>query len=110
MASEISRETNLSADRRSLLKWTGALAGATGVGLVTAQAQPPRRPEATTGPPEVGGLRKGMFSYMLAHEQFPIPELVRLVRWRPEQGSRSFPPAIICSHGRPTKGMPDRRG
>jgi F420-dependent hydroxymycolic acid dehydrogenase len=71
-------QTALSPDRRSLLKWTSALAGATGSGLTTGHAQPPRQAETSPGPHEVGGLRKGMFSYMLAHEQFPVPELVRL--------------------------------
>jgi TAT-translocated FGD2 family F420-dependent dehydrogenase len=64
--------------RRSVLKWTGALAGATGIGLAAARAQPVQRTEAASGPQEVGGLRKGMFSYMLASEQFPTTELVRL--------------------------------
>jgi TAT-translocated FGD2 family F420-dependent dehydrogenase len=63
-------------DRRDLLKWTGVLASATTVGLTSARAQPPAEP--TPGPREVGGLRKGMFSYMLAHEQFPAPELLRI--------------------------------
>ena len=64
--------------RRSLLKWTGALAGASGIGLTAAQAQSVRHTEAAAGSPEVGGLRKGMFSYMLASEQFPTVELVKL--------------------------------
>ena len=64
--------------RRSLLKWTGALAGATGIGLSAAQAQPARRTEPAAAPQEVGGLRKGMFSFMLASEQFPTVELVKL--------------------------------
>ena len=70
-----------SADRRSLLKWT-MVAGATATGLATAQAQAQpsgiaTRPAAGANA-EVGGLRKGMFSYMLAHEQFPVHELVQL--------------------------------
>ncbi len=70
--------TALAPDRRSLLRWTSALAGAAGVGLTAAHAQSPApRSETTPGPLEVGGLRKGMFSYMLAHEQFPVPDLVR---------------------------------
>ncbi len=72
-------EASSTSDRRSLLKWTGALAGATGIGLASSQAQPPaKRSQASPAPHPVGGLRKGMFSYMLAHEQFPVPELVRL--------------------------------
>jgi F420-dependent hydroxymycolic acid dehydrogenase len=39
----------------------------------TAAAPPPSRP---IGSP--GSLTKGMVSFMLAHEQFPVPELVRL--------------------------------
>ena len=65
-------------DRRSLLKMTSALASATAVGLTGAQAQTPHYPEAKPAPHEVGGLRKGMFSFTLAHEQFPVPELVRI--------------------------------
>lgn len=68
-------------DRRSLLKWSGVLASAASVAsMASAQAQPqsPRRPEPASGAREAGGLRKGMFSYMLAHEQFPVPELVRI--------------------------------
>ena len=74
-------EPALMPDRRSLLKWTGALAGATGVGAASgsvAQAQPPRQTEGPSSQPEVGGLRKGMFSFMLASEQFPTTELLRL--------------------------------
>lgn len=73
-------EKPVTADRRSLLRWTGALAGATGVALASsARAQPPvRHPVASSGPFPGTELRKGMFSYMLAHEQFTIPELVRL--------------------------------
>jgi F420-dependent hydroxymycolic acid dehydrogenase len=78
MASALASEMTLSADRRRLLKWTGALAGATGVSLATGHAQPPRQSAPASGQPEVGGLRKFMLSYMLASEQFPTTELVRL--------------------------------
>ncbi len=71
-------DTIAAPDRRNLLKWTSALAGAAGVGMAAARAQPSQPPHPSTGPREVGGLRKGMFSYMLAHEQFPAPELVRI--------------------------------
>jgi TAT-translocated FGD2 family F420-dependent dehydrogenase len=64
--------------RRNLLKWTGAVAGATGLGLATGRAQPPRQSEAASAQPDTGGLRKGMFSFMLASEQFRTPELIRL--------------------------------
>lgn len=60
-------ETASPPDRRSLLKWTSALAGAAGVGLAAAQAQPAaQHSEATPGPQEIGGLRKRMFSYIHA--------------------------------------------
>lgn len=83
MASASLRETTFDADavnpdRRNLLKWTGALAGATGASIAAAHAQPAKRPEPVPGPREVGGLRKGMLSYMLASEQFPTAELVKL--------------------------------
>ncbi|HEY0184704.1 MAG TPA: TIGR03557 family F420-dependent LLM class oxidoreductase [Rhodopila sp.] len=64
--------------RRSLLKWTGALAGVTTAAMTTAQAQTPQRSAPAPAPHEASGLRKGMFSYMLAHEQFTVPELIRL--------------------------------
>ncbi|HEX2943854.1 MAG TPA: TIGR03557 family F420-dependent LLM class oxidoreductase [Rhodopila sp.] len=71
----------IAADRRSLLKWTSMVAGATGLGLAPASgghaatSTPPSTESARQ--PEAGGLRKGMLSYMLAHEQFPVPDLVR---------------------------------
>ena len=64
--------------RRNVLKWTSAFAGATGLGLAATRAQPHRQPEPASVQPEVGGLRKGMFSFMLASEQFPTTELIRL--------------------------------
>jgi TAT-translocated FGD2 family F420-dependent dehydrogenase len=73
--------------RRSLLKWSGALAGATGIGLAAARAQPPAGPRnpgphdtapRDVGQHQIGGLRKGMFSFMLASEQFTTPELLKL--------------------------------
>nr|WP_294545807.1 TIGR03557 family F420-dependent LLM class oxidoreductase [uncultured Rhodopila sp.] len=72
MSSDV--ESASSPVRRSLLKWTALAAGAAGLGVGSARAQ---QTEQTT-PREVGGLRKGMFSFMLAHEQFPVPELVQL--------------------------------
>lgn len=70
----------ITADRRSLLRWTSALAGTTAAGMAVAQGQPsgmvPR--SAGAAATEVGGLRKGMFAYTLAHEQFPVPELVHM--------------------------------
>ncbi len=71
----------LSADRRNLLKWTTLMAGASSLGLGVAQAQPATAPERSTpapAPETAGGLRRGMLAYMLAHEQFTVPELVQL--------------------------------
>jgi TAT-translocated FGD2 family F420-dependent dehydrogenase len=70
----MSSEPALSPDRRSLLFWATVMASAASLGASPAQAQPAGRSE----PQEIGGLRKGMFSFMLAHEQFPVPELVEL--------------------------------
>ncbi|MGD0106928.1 MAG: TIGR03557 family F420-dependent LLM class oxidoreductase, partial [Rhodopila sp.] len=72
------RQTAIAPDRRSLLKWTTAMASATGMGIAAASGQITQHSEPAAGPREVGGLRKGMFSYMLGHEQFPVPEVVRL--------------------------------
>ena len=57
------------------------LAGASGLGLTAARAQPaasPERPSETPKLQNAGGLRKGMIGFMLAHEQFPVPTLVEL--------------------------------
>ena len=78
MASDRPDETKFASKRRSLLKWTGAFAGATSLAMTTGQAQPAHGPGATSSAHELGGLRKGMFSFMLGHEQFTAPELVRL--------------------------------
>lgn len=48
-----------------------AMASGVGGGFATAQAAP-------TAKPEVGGLRRNMIGYMLAHEQFPAPEILRI--------------------------------
>lgn len=69
-------ETRVSPDRRGLLMMTGALAGATTLAVSAAHGQTVQKPQS--GPREISGMRKGMFSYMLAHEQFPVPELVKL--------------------------------
>jgi len=50
------------------------MAGAMGLGASSAQAQQTGR----SGQREVDGLRKGMLSFMLAHEQFPVSDLVQL--------------------------------
>jgi TAT-translocated FGD2 family F420-dependent dehydrogenase len=74
MENTMSTEPAISADRRSLLLWTTLMAGAAGMGISPARAQQ----SGPSGQQEVGGLRKGMLSFMLAYEQFPVPELVQL--------------------------------
>lgn len=72
-------EATSSWDRRNLLKWSTMLAGASGLGLAAARAQGTGQtsPEPQQQP-HAGGLRKGMLGFMLAHEQFTVPELVQL--------------------------------
>jgi F420-dependent hydroxymycolic acid dehydrogenase len=69
-------------DRRQLMKWTTALAGASSLGLTAARAQQaasPERPGAGASTQNrADGLGKGMIGFDLAHEQFPVPELVQL--------------------------------
>ncbi len=67
------------ADRRSLMKWATMLAGTSWVGPTAALAQPrraERAAQASSGQ-GAGQLRKGMIGYVLAHEQFTVPELVQ---------------------------------
>ncbi len=75
-------ENRLSPDRRELLKWTTMLAGASGLGLTAARAQQSagaERPGASASAQNPGhGLGKGMIGFDLAHEQFPVPQLVQL--------------------------------
>ncbi len=72
----------LSTDRRNLLRWTTAMAGASALGLSAAQAQTAASAVQSTpesiGHSAGGGLRRGMIGYMLAHEQFPVPELMQI--------------------------------
>lgn len=54
---------------------------ASGIGLAGARAQParsPAQPAGSAGPRSGQELRKGMIGYMLAHEQFPVPELMQI--------------------------------
>ncbi len=74
----------LSPDRRKLLQWT-MLAGAAGMGATAAHAQTgstqtgnTQRPAGSSATQGIGELRKGMIGFDLAHEQFPVPELVQL--------------------------------
>jgi TAT-translocated FGD2 family F420-dependent dehydrogenase len=71
--------------RRHLLQGTGMLVGTSGAGLATASAQSSVHSlghslgsAAAPAIRTVGRLRKGMLGYMLAHEQFDVPALVRL--------------------------------
>jgi TAT-translocated FGD2 family F420-dependent dehydrogenase len=78
--------STLSPDRRDLLRWTGALAGVSAAGIYPAtrpaQAQPAQQPQRRAPQPagaqQMNGLRKGMMSFMLAHEQFLPGELIQL--------------------------------
>lgn len=86
MALAAARASTVEPDRRGLLKLSSALAAATGLGITAAtgldiaaaHGQQPKQTQPATGAREVGGLRKGMFSFMLASEQFRTPELIRL--------------------------------
>jgi len=76
--------------RRDMLKSAGVLLAASSAGIASvghaaqANASPSRAGAAATGTSrgsagrENGTLRKGMLAFMLAHEQFTIPELLRL--------------------------------
>lgn len=78
--SRVSRNTG-SPDRRELLKWTAAVAGSSAVAVAPALSQTAAgRKRSMPGTKEQpnGALRKGMVGYMLAHEEFPVPELVQI--------------------------------
>ncbi len=74
------------AARRHVLKSASALLTALGAGFPTVHAAAPGAAAGSTSPATAasraknpaGALSKGMIAYMLAHEQFPSPELVRL--------------------------------
>jgi F420-dependent hydroxymycolic acid dehydrogenase len=67
--------------RRSLLKSAGLLVGSSALASslpvmasdMSTESAPASRPEASTPP-----ITKPMVGFMLAHEQFPVPELVEL--------------------------------
>ena len=66
-------------NRRHLLKWAGAAAAATNIVAGPVRAQPASSPPVHTaaqGQPATGHLQKGMLGFMLAHEQFPVPQLL----------------------------------
>src|ERR1700757_2712086 len=68
-------------NRRRLLGWAGAMAAASNLAANTVGAQPLSN---ATGPAKalqrgtVGALQRGMIGYMLAHEQFPVPQLLEI--------------------------------
>lgn len=65
-------------ERRDFLRWSSMLAGASGAGLGTAYAQADAVPAPDPGvQPQRADISKRMVGYMLAHEQFPVPELLR---------------------------------
>jgi F420-dependent hydroxymycolic acid dehydrogenase len=66
--------------RREPLQSTAAVAGSSSVAVASAADQRTGgriSPDRGTEQP-VGDLRRGMVGYMLAHEEFPVPELVQI--------------------------------
>lgn len=76
--------------RREILKSTSAFMAAAGAASTAAVAQPPagaasqqpRNPNGSAGTLQ----RKRLVGYMLAHEQFTVPELVRIGDWARHAG------------------------
>src|SRR5437868_3899784 len=75
--------------RREILKTTTAFMAAAGAGSASATTQPigadsqPKRNATSSG----GSLQgKRMVGYMLAHEQFTVPELVNIGDWAQQAG------------------------
>lgn len=78
-------------DRRGVLKSAGALLAASAAGIATMSDTKAAVETQTAGGPSRGSeraasLHKGMVSFMLAHEQFPVPELVRLGAYADQAG------------------------
>jgi TAT-translocated FGD2 family F420-dependent dehydrogenase len=71
-------------NRRRMMRGAGAAASAAALANVAgraAAAQPvstATRPATAGTRPQTGGLRTRMIGYMLAHEQFPVPDLVEI--------------------------------
>lgn len=68
-------------DRRRLLKWAGATAAASNIASGAAHAEPVTNLLPLAGSqarPSTASLQKRMIGYMLAHEQFPVPELIEI--------------------------------
>ena len=67
--------------RRNLLKFAAVMAAASPLGVAAAQSSAPTttaRPQRNEQGQPSGGIGKGLIGYMLAHEQFRVPELVAL--------------------------------
>ena len=67
--------------RRNLLKFAAMMAAASPLGVAAAQSSAPTttaRPQRNEQGQPSGGIGKGLIGYMLAHEQFRVPELVAL--------------------------------
>jgi TAT-translocated FGD2 family F420-dependent dehydrogenase len=82
-----------SVNRRGVLKSAGALLAASAAGMassgsaqVVTQTQTQTAGVAGRGSARSASLHKGMVSFMLAHEQFPVPELVRLGAYADQVG------------------------
>ena len=65
-------------ERRDLLRWSSMLAGASGSGVGAAYAQGGSMPAPAVTQPRIADISKRMVGYMLAHEQFPVPDIVRI--------------------------------
>jgi TAT-translocated FGD2 family F420-dependent dehydrogenase len=92
---------NGSFNRRRLLKWASVAAAAANVRTEAVHAQPVSSPSERTEPRgQAAGsaLRKGMVGYMLAHEQFPVPELIEIGKVAAHAG---FPLLATSDHLQP---------
>ena len=65
-------------DRRTLLKSTGLFLSATFTSTTLAGVAQAKSPENTENAERDRGILTPMIGFMLAHEQFPVPELVEL--------------------------------
>src|SRR5581483_3808652 len=74
--------------RRHVLKWAGGAAvmaqvamaplGASGVAVAAAPTASAARPGRKRASQSIGSLRDRTIGYMLAHEQFPVPQLAEI--------------------------------
>jgi F420-dependent hydroxymycolic acid dehydrogenase len=71
-----SRDQGAALHRRDMLKSAGALLAASAAGLSNTGVTATRK--SSSGEQHSGALRKRMLGFMLAHEQFVVPELIRL--------------------------------